>query len=131
MTGRTVAIVGGGKVPCRKCKELLEHNAIVRVIASELAPDFKALSGQLELIKDFDESLLTFSFMVIAATDNGEINKCYKDCRALAGIRIAAIGAGTAVALAKYGNYDVIEANQPGADGIIRALKQYWNRSNV
>ncbi len=73
--GRLCVVVGGGKVAARKCRSLLEHGARLRVVAPVLAPDEIWDAEQIEIVHGvYDASCLQGSFLVIAATNDGEIN---------------------------------------------------------
>ncbi len=72
---RLCVIVGGGRVAARKCRALLDHDASVRVVATALcaneiwdAPRVSIVHGK------YQTGLLEGAFLVIAATDDGEIN---------------------------------------------------------
>ncbi|MEG0583942.1 MAG: bifunctional precorrin-2 dehydrogenase/sirohydrochlorin ferrochelatase [Cetobacterium sp.] len=66
-------VVGGGNIALRKTKTLLEYGAKVRVISPHVKHEFMDLD--IELKKNyFCESDLEKPFLVIAATDNEELN---------------------------------------------------------
>ena len=62
-----ITIIGGGDVAYRKCKNFLEFGKSVRVISPEFIDSFELIKNNEEYIKD--------SFIVVAATNNKEINK--------------------------------------------------------
>jgi precorrin-2 dehydrogenase/sirohydrochlorin ferrochelatase len=74
LCGRTVVVVGGGKVGLRKVRGLLEAGARVRVVSPALATEFDML--RVELIKRaFRPSDLKGAFLAYAATNLREVNR--------------------------------------------------------
>lgn len=74
---RDCLLVGGGDVAERKARLLLDAGARLTVNALDVVPQFSvwADAGLLTLVKGhFDESLLDPCWLVIAATDNEEVN---------------------------------------------------------
>lgn len=77
LQGEKVLVVGGGAVALRKIDTLLEYGARVHVIAKELKPPLNAYvdEGKIKSIgQEFEEETLTGFFLVIAATNNRELN---------------------------------------------------------
>ena len=75
--GRPVLVVGGGEVGARKVETLLCSGARVGVVSPELVPWLaeRVREGAVELVgRNYDESQLRGRFLVIAATDDGELN---------------------------------------------------------
>jgi uroporphyrin-III C-methyltransferase/precorrin-2 dehydrogenase/sirohydrochlorin ferrochelatase len=73
--GRLCVVVGGGKVAARKCRSLLEHGARLRVMAPALVADEIWDAYRIEVVHGaYDPSCLQDSFLVIAATNDGDIN---------------------------------------------------------
>lgn len=71
-----VVIIGGGEVAYRKCKNFLDFNKKVKVIAPKFIKEFKELSKNVELIEDiYKEEYIKDSFIVVAATNNEDVNK--------------------------------------------------------
>jgi precorrin-2 dehydrogenase/sirohydrochlorin ferrochelatase len=74
---KNVTVVGGGKVALRKVKTLLSCGAIVKIISPQIIEGLKELkvTHNLLWISDYyQEHYLEQSFLVIAATNNREIN---------------------------------------------------------
>src|SRR5277367_2166768 len=74
---RTVVVVGGGEVAARKIGLLRAAGARLRVIAPALTPELGSLhsAGHIEhLAAEFEASHLSGAALVIAATDNPQIN---------------------------------------------------------
>jgi len=78
LRGQKVVVVGGGKVAERKIETLLHCSAVVHVVSRDLTD---TLSGYAEegkityLGNAFLDSQLDGAFMVIAATDDAELNR--------------------------------------------------------
>lgn len=73
---KKVTVIGGGGVAYRKVIALLKFGACVRVVSPNFMDRFDALSDSVEIITDrFEEKYLEHSFIVIAATDNSEVNE--------------------------------------------------------
>ena len=76
LSGKTVTVVGAGKIASRRIKVLLEYGARIRVIAPQICEEIRALSGSLEIIeREYEGGDVLGSFMVIAATDSREVNQ--------------------------------------------------------
>jgi len=78
ISGRKCVVVGGGEVALRKVKTLLEHGASVDVISPELCSDLMALAqaGRVHVSpRHYQPDDLRSTLVVIAATDNREINR--------------------------------------------------------
>ena len=77
LTDKPVLIVGGGSVALRKAGTLLSAGAKLTVVAPEFASEFVQWQreGNAELIEGyFSPELLDGKLLVIAATDNDEVN---------------------------------------------------------
>ncbi|MFW0764917.1 siroheme synthase CysG [Trabulsiella odontotermitis] len=75
---RDCLLVGGGDVAERKARLLLDAGARLTVNARDVVPQFTvwAESGSVTLVKgDFNESLLDTCWLVIAATDDEQVNE--------------------------------------------------------
>ncbi|MDP2143490.1 MAG: siroheme synthase CysG [Gallionella sp.] len=68
-------VVGGGSVGARKAGVLLEAGAKVRVVAPEIDEDLKAHANVEAVVARFDSSHLDGVMLVIAATNDREVNK--------------------------------------------------------
>jgi uroporphyrin-III C-methyltransferase / precorrin-2 dehydrogenase / sirohydrochlorin ferrochelatase len=82
LTDKPVLIVGGGSVALRKAGTLLSAGAKLAVVAPEFATAFIQWQreGKAELIYgDFQPALLENKFLVIAATDDDEVNTAVFD----------------------------------------------------
>ncbi|GAB3103865.1 siroheme synthase CysG [Lysobacter terrae] len=77
LAGRGVLVVGGGAVARRKVQALLPTGARIRVGATELDPDLAELAaqGRIEVLRgSFDAAWLKDVWLVVAATDDAEVN---------------------------------------------------------
>ena len=78
LKGKKAVVVGGGMVAQRKIDPLLEHGAEVHVISRALTPelDRDVKAGRVKHIgEEFREIHLEGAFMVIAATDDTDLNR--------------------------------------------------------
>jgi siroheme synthase-like protein len=77
LQGRLCLVVGGGRVAARKIAPLLKAGASVRVVATEPAAAVLQLAAEEAIdlhIRDFRDDDLQDAFLVIAATDDAELN---------------------------------------------------------
>lgn len=77
LTEKEVLVVGGGPVAGRKIKTLLEYGAVVNVVSKELSPEIKDFidGGRARYLgEEFSLVFLKDKFLVIAATDDEELN---------------------------------------------------------
>jgi precorrin-2 dehydrogenase / sirohydrochlorin ferrochelatase len=78
MHGKLVVIFGGGSVALRKLRTLVTAGASVRVVAPVICPEIAALkdSGSITArVGSYTVSDLDGAFLVIAATDNAQVNR--------------------------------------------------------
>lgn len=76
LNGKDALVVGAGKIALRKVKTLLEYGANVKVVTKEIREEeFFNLKNIDIKIGEFDETLLENIFIVVAGTDNPEVNK--------------------------------------------------------
>ena len=88
-------VVGGGHVALRKSRSLLEGGAAVHVLAPELLPELREIAAscsRLTLQRGvYDATLLGAATLVVAATDDPEVNASVaRDARALGRLIIVA-----------------------------------------
>lgn len=73
---RRALIVGGGRTALGKARRLADYGAALTVVAPEVLPELAALPGITVLRRRFSpEDLLEDWFFVIAATDDGPLNR--------------------------------------------------------
>lgn len=71
-----ITIIGGGDVAYRKCKNFLDFGKTVKVVSNKFIDEFYKLKDKVEMIEDvYKEDYIRNSFIVVAATNNKEINK--------------------------------------------------------
>ncbi|WOO36448.1 bifunctional precorrin-2 dehydrogenase/sirohydrochlorin ferrochelatase [Anaerocolumna sp. AGMB13020] len=80
LDGKECLIIGGGKVALRKAVALLDFKASLTIVASSMIPEFIELEAKhkpyIKLIeRDYKEEDLQEAFLVIAATDDKELNR--------------------------------------------------------
>ena len=77
LTDKEVLVVGGGSVAGRKIATLLEYGAVVSLVSRELSPEVKEYveNGRIRYLgEEFSMVYLKEKFLVIAATDDAELN---------------------------------------------------------
>lgn len=75
---RIILVVGGGSVACRKLGALLAAQASVRVVAPAMTPEISVLSASGAIttrIGHYQASDLEGVFLVVAATNDSEVNR--------------------------------------------------------
>ncbi|MBW1800570.1 MAG: bifunctional precorrin-2 dehydrogenase/sirohydrochlorin ferrochelatase [Deltaproteobacteria bacterium] len=78
LEGKKVVVVGGGAVAQRKILTLLEYGAVVELVSRDLTPRLKQLITEKKIRqigREFEKKHLTGAFMVIAATDDAQLNR--------------------------------------------------------
>ncbi|MCF8083711.1 MAG: bifunctional precorrin-2 dehydrogenase/sirohydrochlorin ferrochelatase, partial [Deltaproteobacteria bacterium] len=91
---RTVLVVGGGSVALRKVETLLEYGALVRLVSRELTRPFMALMEKdrvAYLGPRFREEYLDGIFLVIAATDDHDLNHTISESARSRGLLVNAV----------------------------------------
>lgn len=68
-------VVGGGSVAWRKVCSLKEVGARVTVISPEFCPELEKETGIERIQQKYDTGFLEGAMLVVASTDNGEVNK--------------------------------------------------------
>lgn len=78
VAGKSCVVVGGGEVALRKIRGLLESGAVVKVIAPKICAGVDELfkRGKISLTREkFSPEMLSDELILIAATDNPEVNR--------------------------------------------------------
>ena len=72
-----ITIIGGGRIAFRKYQFFLQNEKPVTVVAKEFIPEFRGIQNQgLTLVQDeYRHSHIDDSFLVIAATNDAELNE--------------------------------------------------------
>lgn len=79
LRGKLAVVVGGGSVAARKIESLLKAGARVRVVAPEVTDEI-ASHRELEIeVRAYEEDDLDGAILVIAATDDEEINRAVSE----------------------------------------------------
>ena len=75
---KRIAVIGGGKVACRKVRILAEHGAVITVTAPDVCDEIYELAAQCDRIKinmkPFSDDDLTDSYAVISAASDKTVN---------------------------------------------------------
>jgi precorrin-2 dehydrogenase len=84
LTGRSVLVVGGGRVALEKVNGLLDCGASVTVVAPEIAPQLERLPVEL-VRRGYRSEDLEKRLLVVAATSTASVNRrVYRDAEARA-----------------------------------------------
>lgn len=78
LQARAVLVIGGGEVATRKVLALLKAGAQIRLYARALSPELAELmqAGRFEQLDgEFDPAWIDHVWLVVAATDDGELNQ--------------------------------------------------------
>lgn len=78
LEGRSVLVVGGGKVACRKIESLRFQGAAITVVSPDVVPELQQIiieSGIHWLPRRFEESDLNGIHLVFAATNDANVNQ--------------------------------------------------------
>ena len=82
LEGRRVLIVGGGHVALRKAERLSPYGADIFAVAPEFIPGFAGIPGVTLLERRFEPGDIDGAALVVAATDDGELNAAVSElCR--------------------------------------------------
>lgn len=77
LEGKKIVVVGGGKVAHRKVVALLECGAAIHLVGRELTPALNRMveNGDIRFLgREFRVEYLNHAFMIIAATDDKDLN---------------------------------------------------------
>ena len=73
---KEITVIGGGKVAYRKAKGFIAFGCTVKVISPNIINEFEDIEDKLIIINDFyKEGFIKNSFIVVAATDDKDLNK--------------------------------------------------------
>ena len=91
---KKVVVVGGGNVAHRKVLALLECGAAIHLAGRELVTELEQMVQRREihfLGKEFEEGFLDRAFMIIAATDDKDLNHHISRCAREKGVLVNAV----------------------------------------
>ena len=87
LSGKKIAVVGGGKIALRRIRTLLQFGGKLTVVSPEALPELEALAeeGRIVWIREaYRRELILDADMVLACTDNPAVNdEIYGVCRCL------------------------------------------------
>lgn len=112
---RIILVVGGGSVACRKLRALLAAQASVHVVAPDMNPEISALSASGAISTrtgHYQASDLNGVFLVVAATNDSEVNRAVAEDARQRGILVAMadapdLGNCTFPAVLRRGNLEI------------------------
>ncbi len=127
LTGRLVVVVGGGAVAARRVARLVEHGALVRVVAPEVRAEIDALTPDVRR-QPYAAGELAGAWLVHAATDDPAVNAAVaRDAADLGVWCVRADDAGATAArvpaVARSGDVTVAVATDAGDPGRATALR--------
>ena len=155
LKNKPVLVIGGGKIAFRKVSSLLASGAKVTVVTLEAESSLEHMSaeGEIELIKGtFNENMLEDIWLVVAATDDGDVNRSVFEaceqkrilcnvvdvpeyCRfhvparvQRGGLQIAISTSGKSPALAKKIRKELTETYGPEYENLLEVLNYIRNR---
>ncbi len=99
MDGKQAVIIGGGAVALRKLRALLKAGASVKVVAKEFCSEIASMKGLTKLEcrnGNYTKCDLINAFLVIAATDNADVNEQVRADASHLGILVAVVDNPTA-----------------------------------
>jgi precorrin-2 dehydrogenase/sirohydrochlorin ferrochelatase len=91
---KKIVVVGGGKVAYRKVLALLECGAEIHLAGRALTPELKQMVENEDihfLGQEFKEEYLNHAFMIIAATDDKDLNHHISTCAREKGVLVNAV----------------------------------------
>ena len=94
LEGKKVVVVGGGNVAHRKVLALLECGAAIYLAGRELVTELEQMveKGEIHSLgKEFTEEFLDRTFMIIAATDDKDLNHHISTCAREKGVLVNAV----------------------------------------
>ena len=94
LKGKVILVVGGGRVAQRKVEALLDSGAEIRIVSSKLTESLNKLVAlrDLDCLNDeFQDKHLEDVFLVIAATDDRELNHRISDIAKKKGLLVNAV----------------------------------------
>ena len=74
---RQCLVIGGGSVASRKIKNLLTANAKITVISPQVSDELKQLASKNKILvieREYQTSDIAVAFLIVAATDDSEVN---------------------------------------------------------
>lgn len=77
---KKVVIIGGGNIAFRKAKAFVKSGASITIISPQILEDFKQFPSILCINKRFEKDDIKEAHMIIAATNDKEINQYVKEC---------------------------------------------------
>ncbi len=103
LLGKRVVVIGGGKIATRKIQTLLQSDATIIVVSPNITETLAQFVSKQRITwyeKNYQLSDLDHAFIVIAATNDNELNKTIaKDCQPYQLVNVVSEGT--------YGNFIV------------------------
>jgi len=80
LTNKNIVIIGGGKIAFRKAKTFVKSGAAITIISPQIIEDFKEFPSISHINKRFEKDDIKEAHIVIAATNDNEVNQFVKEC---------------------------------------------------
>lgn len=80
LLNKKIVIIGGGKIAFRKAKTFINSGAAITIISPQIIEDFKEFPIITCINKRFEKDDIKEAHIVIAATNDKEINQSVKEC---------------------------------------------------
>lgn len=88
LNSKKCLVVGGGEIALRKAMSLYEAGAVLTVVAPDIHPDFRSIIGINIVERAYQDNDLAGNVLVIAATDDRELNAHISSQAQAAGIPV-------------------------------------------
>lgn len=75
LSGKTVVVIGGGKIALRKTKSLLHAKAKVTIVAPDILPDFNELIDVRQIKALYHKKYLVSAQLIFACTNSKIVNQ--------------------------------------------------------
>lgn len=80
LMNKKVVIIGGGNIAFRKTKMFMNSGAAITIISPQITEDFKKFPFITHINKRFEKEDIKDAHIVIAATNDKEVNYYVKEC---------------------------------------------------
>lgn len=80
LLNKKIVIIGGGKIAFRKAKTFINSGAAITIISPQIIEDFNEFPFITYINKRFEKEDIEEAHIVIAATNDKEVNQYVKEC---------------------------------------------------
>lgn len=76
LKGKSILVVGGGKVAYRKVRTMLDKEAVITVIAPDISEELYALGDTVTILqREVNRTDIEGQFLIVAATSDEQVNR--------------------------------------------------------